>query len=75
MTTLAELKIIRRMQLDNNSAIKNLFQSSATSGWWSAQQYWDVVVGQTSESSAIRSQTATYAGNSVRCVHDVWRDK
>ena len=75
MPTLAELKIIRKMQLDNNSAIKNLFQSSATSGWWSAQQYWDVVVGQTVESSAIRSQTATYAAHSVRCVHDVWRDK
>ena len=63
------------MQLDNNSAIKNLFQTSATSGWWSSQQYVDVVVGQTNEANAIRSQTQTYSSNSVRCVHDVWRDK
>lgn len=75
MPTLAELKIIRRMQLDNNSAIKELFQSTATSGWWSSLQFWDVVVGQSNDALAIRSQNSTYNSNSVRCVHDTWRDK
>lgn len=73
MPTLAELKLVRKMQLDPNSAIKELFQSTLTSGWWSAQTGASVILGQKDDAVAIRTDRPDQ-NNSVRCVHDVWRD-
>lgn len=73
MPTLAELKLVRKMQLDPNSAIKELFQSTSTSGWWSAQQGASVILGDSNDDTAIRINRSDL-NNSVRCVHDVWRD-
>lgn len=73
MPTLAELKLVRKMQLDPNSAIKELFQSSSTTGWWSAQEGASVILGDRKEDTAIRINSPEYT-NSVRCVRDLWRD-
>lgn len=73
LPTLAELKLVRKMQLDPNSAIKELFQSTLTSGWWSAQEGASVILGNANDTTAIRIDHPEY-NNSVRCVRDLWRD-
>ena len=73
MPTLAELKLVRKMQLDPNSAIKELFQSTFSSGWWTAQEGASVVLGDKNDDTAIRIGQSGLE-NSVRCVRDLWRD-
>lgn len=72
--TTAELEIISAMQRDENSAIKDLFVPSGNSnGWWAAE----VTTG--SKHNAVNLATGVVTSSdknqSVRCVHDVWRDK
>lgn len=72
MPTLAELKLVRRMQLDPNSAIKELFQSTNASGWWTAQYGYAVMLGQSDDALAILNDPLK--NHSVRCIRDLWRD-
>ncbi len=77
MPTLSELKLVRRIQLDPNSAIKELFQSKTTGGadfgWWTAEYGSSIILGEPNEENAIRINQPQQS-NSVRCVRDVWRD-
>ena len=73
MPTLAELKLVRKMQLDPNSAIKELFQSTTSGGWWAAQEGASVILGDKNDATAIRIDRPDYS-NSVRCVRDLWKD-
>lgn len=72
MPTLAELKLARRMQLDPNSAIKDLFVIGEN-GWWSAQYGASVILSNPDDTMAIRIGRPEL-NNSVRCVRDLWRD-
>lgn len=72
MPTLAELKLVRKMQLDPNSAIKELFQSTTNSGWWTAQYGNAVILGQPDDATAISNDPLK--SHSVRCIRDLWRD-
>lgn len=72
--TTAELEIISVMQGDENSAIKNLFVPSGNSnGWWVAE----ATTGSkhNAVNLATGGVTSSDKDQSVRCVHDVWRDK
>lgn len=77
MPTLSELKIVRRIQLDPNSAIKELFQSKPTGttnfGWWTAEYGSSIILGESNDDDAIRVDQPQLS-NSVRCVRDLWRD-
>ena len=77
MPTLSELKIVRRIQLDPNSAIKELFQSKPTGttnfGWWTAEYGSSIILGESNDDAAIRVDQPQLS-NSVRCVRDLWRD-
>ena len=76
MPTLAELKLVRRMQLDPNSAIKNLFVFSGAGGergWWTAQYGASVILNNPNDAEAININRPDI-DNSVRCVRDIWRD-
>lgn len=76
MPTLAELKLVRRMQLDPNSAIKDLFvfgTTGASSGWWTAQYGASVILDNPNDAEAILIGKPEIS-SSVRCVRDMWRD-
>ncbi|MGL5690916.1 MAG: fimbrial protein [Bacteroidales bacterium] len=72
MPTLAELKLVRRMQLDPNSAIKDLFVKSSNIGWWSAQTGHTVNLSDPNDNTAVVDNPSQRS--SVRCVRDLWID-
>jgi len=84
MPTLAEMKLISKLQNDGNSAIKELFKPNSTGGdrWWAARidgepqntsSYYYSVRVMTGE--VIRQQYVAGATTaSVRCVRDVWKN-
>lgn len=73
MPTTAELEIISAMQRDESSAIKNLFvPNSSASYWWAAE-----AIGAKNHRAvnlATGATTSSSGSQSVRCVHDIWRD-
>ncbi|MGL4328861.1 MAG: hypothetical protein ACRCS7_15545 [Tannerellaceae bacterium] len=73
MPTTAELEIISAMQRDENSAIKNLFvPTGSLSYWWAAEAI--EKRNHRAVNLATGATTSSSGSQSVRCVHDVWRD-
>lgn len=86
MPTLAEMRLISKLQRDPNSAIKNLFTVGSgpnSDTWWVSRMeeftnpkkahYYSVRVPTGEEVLDVWTSGMTPT-NSIRCVHDVWQD-